>query len=52
VFACHLIAFNLNVTRSLRRVPGPVLGAALAGVLLLCQLLMPEDVKAFIYFQF
>jgi hypothetical protein len=35
-----------------RGLPAPVLGTALAVLLLLILILLPEDSKAFIYFQF
>jgi alginate O-acetyltransferase complex protein AlgI len=49
---CYLIATFVNVRRVERWVPAPVLGTAMAVVFLLSQVLMPEDGKAFIYFQF
>jgi len=35
-----------------RRLPAPVMGAALAGMLALALVLVPEGSRAFIYFQF
>jgi alginate O-acetyltransferase complex protein AlgI len=48
----HLIGATTDARKWLQRVPAPVLGAGMACLLFLCQLLMPQDVKAFIYFQF
>ncbi len=52
VLAAHAIGTMVDLRRWERWVPAPMMGAALAGALLLAQLLMPETVKAFIYFQF
>jgi alginate O-acetyltransferase complex protein AlgI len=52
VFLGHLAGTFWDWRRLQTRVPELALGAALAGVLLLTLLLLPEDGKAFIYFQF
>jgi alginate O-acetyltransferase complex protein AlgI len=52
VLAGHLIGSSMDVGKRLSKVPAMITGGGLAMGLLLCQLLMPEDVKAFIYFQF
>jgi alginate O-acetyltransferase complex protein AlgI len=52
VLACHLIGALVDLNRIERRLPAPLLGASLAALLLLVQLLMPENGAAFIYFQF
>jgi alginate O-acetyltransferase complex protein AlgI len=52
VFGEHLLGTLVNVKRAERRLPAPVLGATLAGLLLLALFFLPEDGKAFIYFQF
>ncbi len=52
VFFCHLIGTFVDLKRVERWLPAPALGATLAGLVLLTQLLMPQDGKAFIYFQF
>ncbi len=52
VFAGHLLGAALDVKRIERRLPAAALGVALAAALLLTLLLLPEDGKAFIYFQF
>jgi len=48
----HVIGGLTPLGRLERRLPAPVLGALLACLLLAAQLLVPEDGKAFIYFQF
>jgi len=48
----HAMGALLPLERLERWVPAPVMGALLACLLLACQLLMPEDSKTFIYFQF
>lgn len=48
----HLIGTFVDVKKIERRLAAPLLGAGLAMALVLAQLLSPEDVKAFIYFQF
>lgn len=48
----HIIGQFAPLGRWERRLPAPVLGALLACLLLAAQLMMPEDSKAFIYFQF
>jgi alginate O-acetyltransferase complex protein AlgI len=52
VFVCHLFATLVEMKKLERRAPAVVVGAALACLLVLVQILMPEDFKAFIYFQF
>ncbi len=52
VLGCHLIGTFVNLKQIERRLPAPVLGAALAGLLLLVQLLVPENGASFIYFRF
>lgn len=49
---CYLISTFIDLRRVERWLPAPVLGTAVAVVFLLAQVLMPEDGKAFIYFQF
>lgn len=58
-FACltcvllgHLIGAFVPLGRLERRLPAPVLGALLGGLLLAALLMVPEDGKGFIYFQF
>jgi alginate O-acetyltransferase complex protein AlgI len=50
--AGHTLGMRLNMLRFERYVPAPIMGAALAGLLVLGQLLFPEGGRAFIYFQF
>ena len=52
VFLGHLAGTFLSWRRLERRLPAPALGGALAFLLLLALLLMPEASKGFIYFQF
>jgi alginate O-acetyltransferase complex protein AlgI len=52
VFAGHAIGTWVNLKKVERRTPAPALAMGLAGLLLLILLLVPEDAKAFIYFQF
>jgi alginate O-acetyltransferase complex protein AlgI len=52
IFAGHLLGRFVDISRIERWATAPVLGTALALALLLIQFLMPEGVKAFIYFQF
>jgi alginate O-acetyltransferase complex protein AlgI len=53
LLVCHVVATFVDLDRLLDgRLPAPALGTALAVLLLLILLLMPEDGKAFIYFQF
>jgi alginate O-acetyltransferase complex protein AlgI len=52
VFICHLVGTFIDIKRWERRIPAPILGTGMATVLLLAQVLMPEDGQAFIYFQF
>jgi len=52
MFLCYLIASFIDLKRVERWLPAPVLGTSMAIVFLLAQVLMPEDGKAFIYFQF
>ncbi len=47
-----LAASTTDWQRWERRLPAPVLGSALAAILLLAILLVPEDGKTFLYFQF
>ncbi len=47
-----LLASWLDLKRIERRIPAPLLGAAMAAAFVLAQILMPEDGRAFIYFQF
>jgi alginate O-acetyltransferase complex protein AlgI len=49
---CYLIATFIDLRRVERWLPAPVLGSGMALVFLAAQVLMPEDGKAFIYFQF
>ena len=48
----HSLGTRMNMIRFERRLPAPVMGAALAGLLLLALVLFPEGSRAFIYFQF
>jgi alginate O-acetyltransferase complex protein AlgI len=50
--AGHLLGSRINVIRFERRLPAPVMGAALACLLALGLVLLPEGGRAFIYFQF
>jgi alginate O-acetyltransferase complex protein AlgI len=52
LLACHLAAGFVDLRKLTPRLPAPALGAALAGLLLLTLVLLPEDGRAFIYFQF
>jgi len=52
LFIEHLAGALLDVKRIERRLPAPALAAALAALLLLTLVLLPEDGKSFIYFQF
>jgi hypothetical protein len=52
VFAGHLAGEFLDLKKLERRLSAPALAAALASLLLLALLLLPEDGKTFIYFQF
>jgi len=52
VFAGHLAGTFLDLKRLERRAPELALGAALAGVLLLALIALPESGAGFIYFQF
>lgn len=52
LLAGWLASVLLDLKRLERRIPAPVLGFVLAGAFVLAQILMPEDGKAFIYFQF
>jgi alginate O-acetyltransferase complex protein AlgI len=52
MFLCYLIASFIDLKRVERWLPAPVLGTSMAIAFLLAQVLMPEDGKAFIYFQF
>ena len=52
LFAGNLAGTVLPIQRIERRLPAPALAATLAGLLLLTLVLLPEDGKAFIYFQF
>jgi alginate O-acetyltransferase complex protein AlgI len=52
VLVGHVLGGCLPLKKVERRVPAPALGAALAALLVLILLLVPEDAKAFIYFQF
>jgi alginate O-acetyltransferase complex protein AlgI len=52
ILAGHLLGRYVDVKRIERWATAPVLGTAMALALLLIQLLMPEGIKAFIYFQF
>jgi alginate O-acetyltransferase complex protein AlgI len=52
IFAGHLLG-SMKMSRRIERfIPAPVLGVGLAVLFLLIQLLIPEDAKPFIYFQF
>jgi alginate O-acetyltransferase complex protein AlgI len=51
-FLGHWLGTRLNFARAERRLPAPVMGAALAGFLILALLLFPETSQVFIYFQF
>jgi alginate O-acetyltransferase complex protein AlgI len=48
----HWLGTRVNTIRFERRLPAPVMGAALAGLLALAMVLFPEGSRAFIYFQF
>jgi alginate O-acetyltransferase complex protein AlgI len=48
----HLLGTRLDMIRFERRLPAPIMGAALAGLLALGMVLFPEGGRAFIYFQF
>jgi hypothetical protein len=50
--AGHLLGSRVDMLRFERRVPSPVMGAALACLLALGLFLLPEGGRAFIYFQF
>ena len=52
VVCMHLVGGFVRVGRIERRLPAPVLGAVLALLLVLSVLLMPDNGKAFLYFQF
>lgn len=52
VFVAHVCGSTFSWRRVERRLPAPILGGAIAALLLLALLLMPEDAKGFIYFQF
>jgi alginate O-acetyltransferase complex protein AlgI len=52
VFAAHLVGTFGNARVLWRRSPAPVLGGAMAALLLLVLLLFPESTVGFIYFQF
>jgi len=52
VFVAHVCGSTFSWRKVERRLPSPVLGGAVAALLLLALLLMPEDAKGFIYFQF
>ena len=52
VLAAHLIARFADIEALVQRLPVPVTASALAGALLLAQLLAPDEGGAFIYFQF
>jgi alginate O-acetyltransferase complex protein AlgI len=48
----HLLGTHLDSPRAERRIPAPVMGAALASLLALVLVLFPDSTRAFIYFQF
>lgn len=50
--AGHLLGERVDLARVERRLPAPVMGAALAAVLALVLVLLPDGTRAFIYFQF
>src|SRR5262249_36395227 len=52
VFVGHLVGGLGGFAALARRLPAPALGTALAVLLLLALLLLPESGQAFIYFQF
>jgi alginate O-acetyltransferase complex protein AlgI len=52
ILAEHGFGSGVNVLRFERRLPAPVVGAALAALLALGLVLFPEGGRAFIYFQF
>jgi hypothetical protein len=52
ILAGGLVGFHLPLRRIERRLPASLMGASLAGMLLLVLVLFPENSKAFIYFQF
>jgi alginate O-acetyltransferase complex protein AlgI len=52
VFLGHLAGTFVDLRKLERRLPEAVLGTALAGLLLLALVLLPETGKVFIYFQF
>jgi len=52
LLGAHLIGTFVNIKKLERKTAAPWIGAGLAAALVAAQLLSPEDVKAFIYFQF
>lgn len=52
IFLGGWLGNRLDFGRWEKRLPAPVMGAALAGFLILALLLVPENAKTFIYFQF
>jgi alginate O-acetyltransferase complex protein AlgI len=52
ILAGHLIGQFVPLGRLERRLPAPVLGTLLAALLIAIQVLVPENGKAFLYFQF
>lgn len=52
LLGAHLIGTFMNIKKIERKIAAPWIGAGLAAALVAAQLLTPEDVKAFIYFQF
>ena len=51
-FIGHWLGTRVNFLKWERRVPAPVMGAALAAMLLAALLLFPDEGQTFIYFQF
>jgi alginate O-acetyltransferase complex protein AlgI len=48
----HIVGTRVNIIRIERRVPAPIMGAALACIFSLTMVLLPAGNRAFIYFQF
>ena len=52
VLAGHVLGSCLNLKGLERRLAAPALGMSLAALMVLCLLLIPDDARVFIYFQF
>jgi alginate O-acetyltransferase complex protein AlgI len=52
MIAGHLLGSRIDMIRLERRIPAPIMGSALAGLVALGLVLLPEGGRAFIYFQF